>query len=89
MSEKEPDWLDYFYDFLESEFKKRKNVPPAKYDVNDSVSFTMNDETKTGYIAIVDKYGTFEQSEEPSYDVYVDAENVLYKHIRQSSLTKL
>ena len=40
-----------------------------------------------GSIEIVDQYGTFEQAEEPSYDILVKEENgCLYKHIRESQI---
>ena len=42
----------------------------------------------TGTVEIIDKYGTFEQNEEPSYDIYRKENNTLYKHIRQSELKK-
>ena len=36
-------------------------------------------------IEIIDAYGTFEQDEEPSYDIFVQGNpGCLYKHIRQS-----
>ena len=56
-----------------------------KYKYNDQVSFKWNETIKTGRIHIVDSYGTFFQTEEPSYDVMVeDGEPCLYKHIPES-----
>ena len=52
------------------------------------VSFYWREIRKTGEVQIVDAYGTFEQNEEPSYDVYVKEDNCLYKHIRESSLRR-
>jgi len=45
----------------------------------------------TGKVYIVDPYGTFEQNEEPSYDVMVEnykgsGQACLVKHIRESKL---
>lgn len=42
-----------------------------------------------GSIYIIDRYGTFEQDEEPSYDIMVDdwnntGEKMLVKHVRES-----
>lgn len=48
------------------------------------VSFMIKDEIKTGYVFVVDSYGTFEQNVEPSYDILVEEENTLYKHIPES-----
>lgn len=39
-----------------------------------------------GIVEIVDPYGTSEQTDEPSYDLLVDSENCLYKHIRESQI---
>ena len=55
-----------------------------RYQYDDIVQFTNFDTVKTGNIAIIDAYGTFEQNEEPSYDIYVEEENCLYKHVRES-----
>ena len=69
---------------------KKLNNP--KFSYGDIVSFTINhngeDIKKVGKIYIVDKYGTFEQHEEPSYDIMVEdnTEHCLYKHIRESEL---
>lgn len=48
------------------------------------VKFKIDDQIKIGTIEIIDAYGTFFQTEEPSYDVMVKVENCLYKHIRES-----
>lgn len=66
-----------------------------KYNYNDIVSFKIKDEddverTLTGKVYIIDRYGTFEQHEEVSYDIMVDDYNngnpCLIKHIRGSLL---
>lgn len=57
-----------------------------KYKRDDVVSFKFKDEVKTGTVYIVDSYGTFEQNEEPSYDILVESENTLYKHVRESKV---
>lgn len=69
----------------------------AKFDYEDDVSFylTPYGETEekffTGKVYIVDRYGTFEQKEEPSYDIMVEnynntGKNCLIKHVRESQL---
>lgn len=61
-----------------------------KYKWEEQVSFKCNykgtDETIDGVIRIVDANGTFEQNEEPSYDIEAvyDGEIILFKHIRES-----
>lgn len=53
------------------------------FGINDAVEFLWKNEIKRGFVKIVDEYGTFEQWEEPSYDILVPGEG-LYKHIRES-----
>lgn len=65
---------------------KQRNIPEPKYDYGDIVSFTVDGRRVSGEVYIIDRYGTFEQNEEPSYDVMVcegDA-RILFKHVRQS-----
>lgn len=61
-------------------------MEPAKFKLDDKVTFTSENEVKEGTIFIVDRYGTFEQNVEPSYDILVESENCLYKHIVQSKV---
>ena len=56
------------------------------YKEGQIVKFKINNIIKEGIILIVDKYGTFEQNNEPSYDIMVTEENTLYKHIIQSMI---
>lgn len=57
-----------------------------KYKRNDKVSFEINGIVKRGYVYVVDAYGTFFQKDEPSYDVMVEEDNCLYKHIPESQV---
>jgi len=66
-----------------------------KYKEYDRVKFKLIYKDKeyvlTGFIAIVDTCGTFEQNEEPSYDILVDSfidtnRICLVKHIGESSI---
>lgn len=68
---------------------KAKGFPEAVFTRGDKVSFTLEGKEYTGEVYIVDRYGTFEQNEEPSYDVMVEDYNgskCLVKHLRQSSV---
>lgn len=66
------------------------------YKIGDTVCFELimqdgNAVTLIGKIEIVDRYGTFEQNDEPSYDIMVENwcdtnERMLVKHIRESHL---
>ena len=71
-----------------------------KYDYGDVLVFHMNEvknwdgetvfeeQDIEGVVEIIDRYGTFEQNEEPSYDLYNKERNTLFKHIRQSAIIK-
>lgn len=52
-----------------------------KYKEGTMVKFIIGDELKTGHIFVVDKYGTFADPTDVSYDIMVESENMLYKHI--------
>lgn len=67
---------------------KRRDFPKAIYDYGDTVSFMSDGQVVSGEVYIIDRYGTFEQNEEPSYDIMVGVgdNRILYKHIRQSWL---
>lgn len=58
-----------------------------RYDYGDTVRFAWgSDGEKAGVVQIIDAYGTFEQNLEPSYDVYIESEQCLYKHICESEI---
>ncbi len=69
-------------------------IGQPKFKREQQVKFTisMNGEERTlnGVIYIVDAYGTFEQQEEPSYDIeaFVEGEIILFKHIRESLVSE-
>lgn len=58
-------------------------IGKPKYKYDQPVSFRLGDKTYSGIIAIIDRYGTFEDDSDVSYDIYSKEENVLYKHIRE------
>lgn len=57
-----------------------------KYKYGDLVQFQVDNNIKIGVVKIIDAYGTFFQIEESSYDLEVQKENCLYKHIRESRI---
>lgn len=70
-------------------------IGKPRYKYEDTVGFWLKlygeDEQKffVGKVYIIDAYGTFEQNEEPSYDIMVEDFNgtgkpCLVKHIRES-----
>lgn len=67
---------------------KRGQLGKPFYKKGDFVIFDFTNGVETvrlsGTIRIVDAEGTFEQNEEPSYDI--SCNGVLYKHVRESSI---
>ena len=57
-----------------------------RYEWNEHVMFDFNGKLFVGKIVVVDSFGTFEQNEEPSYDIFCEKENTLYKHVRESQV---
>lgn len=66
-----------------------------KLDYGDKVGFTYKmygddmEYFQVGEIYIIDRNGTFEQNEEPSYDIFcekskLNGEPILFKHIKES-----
>ena len=60
-----------------------------KFKIDDEVKFKFNEKYLAGKVYIVDRWGTFEQNEEPSYDVMVEnfdqkGNACLVKHVRES-----
>ena len=70
------------------EMMKKPELGRPAYQRGEIVKFKVGEEEKVGEVYIVDAYGTFGQSEEPSYDVLVTAEECLYKHVRESLLER-
>ena len=59
-------------------------IGKPKYKENDKVEFTIyENEVHKGVIYVVDKYGTFFDKSDVSYDIYVAEENMIYKHINE------
>ena len=58
-----------------------------KYTYGDIVKFTANDnKIREGIIAIIDRWGTFEDDSDVSYDIMNKEENILYKHFREDCI---
>lgn len=60
-----------------------------KYKLGNWVKFEWQGETIEGEIWVVDKYETFFQTKEPSYDIFSPKKNMLYKHLEESILKKI
>lgn len=57
-----------------------------KYKYGEQIHFKFNEMVKMGKIFVVDSYGTFFQTEEPSYDIMVEEERCVYKHVPESNV---
>ena len=72
------------------EYDSLTNVPVPgrpKYRCEDMVRIKWDDIEKVGKVCKVDAFGTFEQKEEPSYDILVEEDNCIYKHICESDIS--
>jgi len=81
----------YANNVYEHKIETRKILDAPKYKRGDMVRFDAGKNKKyEGCIKIVDPYGTFEQAEEPSYDILVKGNpGCLYKHVRESKVIGL
>lgn len=64
-------------------------IGKPKYKVGDQVVFNIGKLTKLGEIYIVDKFGTFFDDSDVSYDIMVESEKCLYKHIREDAVFRV
>ena len=62
--------------------KDGKTFSHDLFKVGDQVTFLCGDVLKEGIVLVVDAYGTFESPNIPSYDIMVENENMLYKHVK-------
>lgn len=59
-----------------------------KFKEGDRVKFICNGKDLIGTVEIVDKYGTFDNPNDVSYDIFVEEENCLYKHFTEKLVSK-
>ncbi len=57
-----------------------------RYHCDEMVRIKRDDAEKVGKVFVVDAFGTIDQNEEPSYDILVEEDNCLYKHICESDI---
>ena len=70
----------------DTDFAKVPRPGHPKYQLGGTVAFQWQAGEEIGKIRVVDAYGTFGQSEEPSYDIYSEEKKCLYKHILESEI---
>jgi hypothetical protein len=59
-----------------------------KHKEGTTVKFIVCGKSKKGVIWIVDKYGTWNYTEDVSYDIMVESENMFYKHIPEKYIVQ-
>ena len=69
-------------DILAIKEKNGNTFTHELFKVGDLVTFLCGDTLKEGVVLIVDAHGTFESPNTPSYDIMVENENMLYKHVK-------
>lgn len=57
-----------------------------KFKVGETVKFIAGARVKEGKIEIVDAWGTFYNKSDVSYDIMVEKDNMLYKHITEKDV---
>lgn len=64
-------------------------IGKPKYKAFDKVEFEfIENEVHKGVVWIVDKWGTYYDKSNVSYDIYVKEENMLYKHINEKNVKR-
>ena len=58
------------------------------YGYNDKVSVIIDEKQYTGIIEIIDSFGTYFDNSEPHYDIFIEKDNLLIKHVPQSIIIK-
>ena len=69
-------------DILALKEKNGNMFPHELFKVGELVTFQWDNTLKDGIVLVVDAYGTFESPNIPSYDIMVENENMLYKHVK-------
>ena len=69
-------------DILAIKEKNGNTFTHELFKVGDLVTFQCGDTLREGVVLIVDAHGTFESPNIPSYDIMVENENMLYKHVK-------
>jgi hypothetical protein len=57
-----------------------------KFGEGEVVTFIAGAKVKTGEILIVDSWGSFYDDTDVNYDIMVEKDNMLYKHINEKSI---
>ena len=69
--------------------KDKDRFSKTSWKVGDEVTFFCGNTQKKGVVLIVDAHGTFDNPGIPSYDIFVEEENMLYKHVSYDNIGNL
>ena len=61
-------------------------IGKPKFKVGDKVKFIAGNKVKEGIVEVVDKWGTFFDKTDACYDIWVEEENMLYKHFNEKDI---
>lgn len=68
--------------------EEKRNVPPMKYYRDQLVRFKVDGRVLQGVVKIADFGGSFENNFH-SYDIFVQAEDTLYKHVPEANIFEI
>ena len=60
-----------------------------QYKKSERIIFEYEGEFLKGFVEIIHAYGTIDQNEEPSYDIYSDETGSLYRYVKESDINKI
>lgn len=56
------------------------------YNYGDEVSFYIDEKEYVGTVKIIDRFGCFFDNSQPYYDIFIESQNLLVKHVREDAL---
>ena len=59
-----------------------------KFKMGSQVDFVTDGTVKSGNIEVIDAYGTYFDKTDVMYDIFVEPENCLYKHIHETNVVE-
>ena len=63
-------------------------IGKPKFRTDDVVEFVFDGKKKVGKVFTVDSFGTWLDRSDVSYDIKVEEENMLYKHVTENLVKK-
>ena len=63
-------------------------IGKPKFRMDEVVEFVFDGKRKVGKVFTVDSFGTWLDKSDVSYDIMVESEEMLYKHVTESQVRK-